>query len=151
MNNVPFISIYKKSAGFVCHLSHDSRPSHCLRTRISNVEAHADKYTNEPHAPKRMKPHEYNYAGIYRCLVSLFGFQSCEVWNLGRQDVSVNAFSIYVCSHPLSGREQRKGKEFPGINAHERPKISVCGRAQIIWQIATKNIAHDFWNHGQRC
>ena len=115
MNNVPCISIYKKSAGFVCHLSHDSRPSHCLRTRISNVEAHADKYTNEPHAPKRMKPHEYNYAGIYRCLVSLFGFQSCEVWNLGRQDVSVNAFSIYVCSHPLSGRERRKGKEFPGI------------------------------------
>ena len=121
------------------------------KQRISNVEAHAGRYTNEPHAPKRMKPHEYNYAGIYRCLVSLFGFQSCEVWNLGRQDVSVNAFSIYVCSHPLSGREQRKGKEFPGINAHERPKISVCGRAQIIWQIATKNIAHDFWNHGQRC
>ena len=116
MNNVPCISIYKKSAGFVCHLSHDSRPSHCLRTRISNVEAHADKYTNEPHAPKRMKPHEYNYAGIYRCLVSLFGFQRCEVWNLGRQDVSVNAFSIYVCSHPLSGRERRKGKEFPGIH-----------------------------------
>ena len=115
------------------------------KQRISNVEAHAGRYTNEPHAPKRMKPHEYNYAGIYRCLVSLFGFQSCEVWNLGRQDVSVNAFSIYVCSHPLSGREQRKGKEFPGINAHERPKISVCGRAQIIWQIATKNIAHDFW------
>ena len=115
------------------------------KQRISNVEAHAGRYTNEPHAPERMKPHEYNYAGIYRCLVSLFGFQSCEVWNLGRQDVSVNAFSIYVCSHPLSGREQRKGKEFPGINAHERPKISVCGRAQIIWQIATKNIAHDFW------
>ena len=115
MNNVPCISIYKKSAGSVCHLSHDSRPSHCLRTRISNVEAHADKYTNEPHAPKRMKPHEYNYAGIYRCLVSLFGFQSCEVWNLGRQDVSVNAFSIYVRPHPLSGRERRKGKEFPGI------------------------------------
>ena len=115
------------------------------KQRISNVEAHAGRYTNEPHAPKRMKPHEYNYAGIYRCLVSLFGFQSCEVWNLGRQDVSVNAFSIYVCSHPLLGRERRKGKEFPGINAHERPKISVCGRAQIIWQIATKNIAHDFW------
>ena len=114
MNNVPCISIYKKSAGFVCHLSHDSRPSHCLRTRISNVEAHADKYTNEPHAPKRMKPHEYNYAGIYRCLVSWA--QICEVWNRRRQDVSVNAFSIYVCSHPLSGRERRKGNEFPGIH-----------------------------------
>ena len=85
------------------------------KQRISNVEAHAGRYTNEPHAPKRMKPHEYNYAGIYRCLVSLFGFQSCEVWNLGRQDVSVNAFSIYVRPHPLSGRERRKGKEFPGI------------------------------------
>ena len=86
------------------------------KQRISNVEAHAGRYTNEPHAPERMKPHEYNYAGIYRCLVSLFGFQSCEVWNLGRQDVSVNAFSIYVCSHPLSGRERRTGKEFPGIH-----------------------------------
>ena len=117
------------------------------KQRISNVEAHAGRYTNEPHAPERMKPHEYNYAGIYRCLVSLFGFQSCEVWNLGRQDVSVNAFSIYVCSHPLSGRERRKGKEFPGINAQERPKISVCGRAQIIWQIATKNIAHGVKKH----
>ena len=131
MNNVPCISIYKKSAGFVCHLSHDSRPSHCLRTRISNVEAHADKYTNEPHAPKRMKPHEYNYAGIYRCLVSLFGFQSCEVWNLGRQDVSVNAFSIYVRPHPLSEREQHKGKEFPGIHCRFFGKKRVGVRKSV--------------------
>ena len=42
------------------------------KQRISNVEAHAGRYTNEPHAPERMKPHEYNYAGIYRCLVSFF-------------------------------------------------------------------------------
>ena len=35
--------------------------------------------------------------------------------NRRRQDVSVNAFSIYVRPHPLSGRERRKGKEFPGI------------------------------------
>ena len=101
------------------------------KQRISNVEAHAGRYTNEPHAPKRMKPHEYNYAGIYRCLVSLFGFQSCEVWNLGRQDVSVNAFSIYVCSHPLSGREQRKGNEFPGIHCRFFGKKRVSVRKSV--------------------
>ena len=103
------------------------------KQRISNVEAHAGRYTNEPHAPERMKPHEYNYAGIYRCLVSLFGFQSCEVWNLGRQDVSVNAFSIYVCSHPLSGREQRKGKEFPGIHCRffGKKRVSVRKSANL--------------------
>ena len=129
MNNVPFISIYKKSAGFVCRLSHDPRPSHCPHPRISNVEAHAGRYTNEPHAPKRMKPHEYNYAGIYRCLVSWV--QICEVWNRRRQDVSVNAFSIYVCSHPLSGREQRKGNEFPGIHCRFFGKKRVSVRKSV--------------------
>ena len=99
------------------------------KQRISNVEAHADRYTNEPHALERMKPHEYNYAGIYRCLVSWV--QICEVWNRRRQDVSVNAFSIYVCSHPLSGRERRKGKEFPGIHCRFFGKKRVGVRKSV--------------------
>lgn len=52
-----------------------------------------------------MKVHErvrYTPADIYRCLVSLL-VQSCEVWD--KEDKTlINAFSIYVCSHPFDRR-----------------------------------------------